>query len=99
MALRRSGFITVAIIVFAVALGRMVGVEIARYRFAAGKTATPEQRQQLFDLLQPVALANCQLERFGEPHDGGYLMCRNLLEDVGAGYSYGISGYDQWGCD
>jgi hypothetical protein len=56
-------------------------------------------RRELFNLLQPVALANCDLQRFGEAHDGGYLMCSNLLRDVKAGYSYGISGYDQWGCD
>ncbi len=58
-----------------------------------------EQRRLLFDLLQPVALANCRLERFGEPNDGGYLMCGNLLTAVESGYSYGISGYDKWGCD
>jgi hypothetical protein len=46
-----------------------------------------------------VRLANCELERFGEAHDGGYLLCRNLLGDVKSAYSYGISGYDQWGCD
>jgi hypothetical protein len=56
-------------------------------------------RRVLFDLLQPVSLANCTLERFGEPHDGGYLMCANLLGDARTGYSYGISGYDKWGCD
>jgi hypothetical protein len=57
------------------------------------------QRQRLFDMLRPVALSNCQLERFGEAHDGGYLMCANLLDKVRSGYSYGISGYDKWGCD
>jgi hypothetical protein len=56
-------------------------------------------RQALFDLLQPVRLTNCTLERFGEPNDGGYLVCADLLDDVRVGYSYGISGYDQWGCD
>lgn len=56
-------------------------------------------RMQLFEELQPVRLANCTLERFGETHDGGYLMCANLLGAVASGYSYGISGYDQWGCD
>lgn len=56
-------------------------------------------RAALLAELQPVELLNCRLERFGEPHDGGYLMCGNLLESVKAGYSYGISGYDQWGCD
>jgi hypothetical protein len=57
------------------------------------------QRQALLDMLQPVAISNCQLERFGEAHDGGYLMCGNLLGGVQSGYSYGISGYDKWGCD
>jgi hypothetical protein len=56
-------------------------------------------RQTLFDEIQPVKLANCDLERFGEPIDGGYLMCGNLLGKVGAGYSYGINGFDGWGCD
>jgi hypothetical protein len=58
-----------------------------------------QQRQALFDMLRPAALTNCQLERFGEAHDGGYLMCSNLLGAVQSGYSYGIAGYDQWGCD
>jgi hypothetical protein len=61
--------------------------------------AVVQQRQALFDMLQPVALTNCQLERFGETHDGGYLMCSNLPGGVQSGYSYGISGYDKWGCD
>ncbi len=26
-------------------------------------------------------------------------MCTNLLDAVQSGYSYGISGYDKWGCD
>ena len=74
--------------------------------FATAATQQQEQqpkdamlRRELFRLLRPVALANCQLERFGEANDGGYLMCANLLGDVRAGYSYGINGYDQWGCD
>jgi hypothetical protein len=71
----------------------------ARSAAAKQRRAAVKQRYALFDMLQPVALANCQLERFGEPHDGGYLMCANLLAGAQAGYSYGISGYDQWGCD
>jgi hypothetical protein len=63
------------------------------------QTREERLRQTLFDLLQPVTLGNCTLARFGEPHDGGYLMCANLLEPVEAAYSYGISGYDGWGCD
>ena len=58
-----------------------------------------QARHQLFQELRPVALANCQLERFGETNDGGYLLCGNLLEGARAAYSYGISGYDGWGCD
>jgi hypothetical protein len=61
---------------------------------------TAEQvRTALFAELQPVELSNCRLERFGEKNDGGYLLCANLLSSVKAGYSYGIFGYDQWGCD
>jgi hypothetical protein len=99
MRFRRSWLVTAAVVVVAVVIGRTAATQIARYRFVAGKTATAEQRQRLFEMLQPVALANCNLERFGEAHDGGYLMCGNLLAGSQAGYSYGISGYDQWGCD
>ena len=53
----------------------------------------------LFNEIQPVKLANCHLERFGEKNDGGYLLCANLLGAVKSAYSYGISGYDGWGCD
>jgi len=55
-------------------------------------------RQQLFDDVQPVAVTNCELARFGDAHDGGYLVCANLLGAVKAGYSYGIAGTDGWGC-
>ena len=65
----------------------------------AMQASDPQVRQRLFALVQPVALKNCTLERFGEGNDGGYLVCANLLNDVKAAYSYGISGYDQWGCD
>jgi hypothetical protein len=58
-----------------------------------------EIRQQLFDAVQPISLANCDFERFGEDNDGGYLLCGNLLNGPQAGYSYGIGGYDGWGCD
>jgi hypothetical protein len=55
--------------------------------------------EALYKEIQPVALSNCALERFGERNDGGYLVCGNLLQDVSAGYSYGINGYDGWGCE
>lgn len=77
-----------------------VGAWMLRARGPEGEPAPVGPfRDRLFAALQPVALSNCELERFGEPHDGGYLMCGNLLGDVAAGYSYGISGYDGWGCE
>jgi hypothetical protein len=60
---------------------------------------TVEIRKALFAEVQPVHVTNCELRRFGEPNDGGYPLCVNLLGGVKAGYSYGIAGYDQWGCD
>src|SRR5262245_54724820 len=77
---------------------RVKGEEESLAREAAA-AAVIQRRHALFEMLQPVALSNCRLERFGETHDGGYLMCANLLDAVESGYSYGISGYDQWGCD
>ena len=65
---------------------------------AKGPSPNDRLRQSLFAELQPVALTNCDLKRFGEVNDGGYLLCANLLTGVQSGYSYGISGYDGWGC-
>ena len=66
-------------------------------------SAVPDEpyhvRRLLLKEIQPIALANCELERFGEQNDGGYLVCGNLLRRVQSAYSYGISGYDGWGCD
>jgi hypothetical protein len=63
------------------------------------RTADQKLRDHLFWSLQPVTVTNCELQRFGEANDGGYILCANLLGAVQAGYSYGISGYDGWGCD
>jgi hypothetical protein len=49
--------------------------------------------------LQPIALKNCTLKRFGSTHDGGYLMCDDLAPNVGAAYSYGVGRNDDWGCE
>ena len=96
----RSTFVGAGVIVFSLVGGVIAYMYLRPYLTTpGGSSATPQQRQALFEMLQPVALSNCRLERFGEAHDGGYLMCGNLLEDVQSGYSYGISGYDQWGCD
>ena len=49
--------------------------------------------------LQPIALKNCTLKRFGSADDGGYLMCENLIEPLDAAYSYGVGRNDDWGCE
>lgn len=95
------GVAAVALLVVIVGLVVRNQVKLYRNRQMRANQAREMRPNQavLFEMLQPVALANCQLERFGEPHDGGYLMCGNLLGGVQGGYSYGISGYDKWGCD
>jgi hypothetical protein len=65
----------------------------------ASRVPAATTRNALFAEIQPVRIADCDLQRFGEPHDGGYPLCANLLGGVRAGYSYGISGYDRWGCE
>jgi len=93
--LRRTALWLVVIVIILV-----TGVAFAEIRRERWYRNTPEgRRQALLEDLQPVALANCELKRFGESNDGGYLLCANLLKDVQAAYSYGISGYDGWGCD
>jgi hypothetical protein len=56
-------------------------------------------RQALFAAMRPVRLANCTPRRFGSAHDGGYLMCGNLIGQAQSAYSYGIGPADDWGCD
>jgi hypothetical protein len=110
---RRFWLIAAGVTVIVAILGLVVRNQVKVYRGREARAALRQQRhpvvpqpaavlqqrQALFDMLQPVALTNCQLERFGEAHDGGYLMCGNLLGGVQSGYSYGIGGYDKWGCD
>jgi hypothetical protein len=101
---RRSRTALWAAIVLVVA-GVGVGLQMARNHRPVAPEVNPVKqseaerlREYLFAQLQPVALKNCDLRRFGEPNDGGYLMCANLLRAAESGYSYGISGYDGWGC-
>jgi hypothetical protein len=56
-------------------------------------------REALYAALTPIQIINCDLQRFGSRHDGGYLMCGNLLHRSQAAYSYGIDGNDDWGCE
>ena len=55
-------------------------------------------RQALMNELKTVTLANCSFQRFGSRNDGGYVMCANLIDGAQSGYSYGIGGNDDWGC-
>jgi hypothetical protein len=103
---RRRLLLAAGVTAIAVILGLVIRNQVRVYFGRQARTAQARQtlfdrsqRRILFELLQPVALANCRLQRFGEANDGGYLLCGNLLSGVESGYSYGISGYDKWGCD
>ncbi|MEX2273931.1 MAG: hypothetical protein WD690_20875 [Vicinamibacterales bacterium] len=110
---RRRTLLTAGLILFALAVGLVIRNQIKVHRGRQTRHAAmllrhpvipvpanvAQFRRTLFEMLQPVALSNCELQRFGERNDGGYLMCANLLGAVQAGYSYGINGYDKWGCD
>ena len=52
----------------------------------------------LFAEFTPVTLTNCTFERIGDAHDGGYVMCGNLLSRGKSAYSYGVANTDDWGC-
>lgn len=62
------------------------------------KPTARQIRGELLNELRPVVLSNCTMKRFGSAHDGGYLMCENLLGGAQVAYSYGIGPEDWWGC-
>ncbi len=66
---------------------------------AWGRRVYRGERETLLAELQPVALKNCTMQRYGSPADGGYLMCENLVGDLATAYSYGVGPNDDWGCD
>ena len=70
--------IVFGIIALAAAAAVVIG-DLARR--AAGR----KLREAILAELQPVALKNCTLKRFGSANDGGYLMCENLIEPLDAG--------------
>jgi hypothetical protein len=81
-------------------LGLGVGLRYVLQREAALRSRYEVLvREALFEEIQPVALSNCTLKRYGSAHDGGYLMCENLNQNVRSAYSYGINREDNWGCD
>lgn len=58
-----------------------------------------QTRRKILAAIRPIRLTNCDIQRFGNSNDGGYLLCRNLLSQSQVAYSYGIDGRDEWGCD
>ena len=46
-----------------------------------------DNRQALFEAIQPVKLANCEFERVGDKNDGGYVICKNLISRAESIYS------------
>ena len=84
--------IRITFVVIAVAAAAVVVTgEIVR------SAAARKLREAILAELQPVALKNCTLKRFGSANDGGYLMCENLIEPLDTGYSYGVGTNDDWG--
>lgn len=67
---------------------------------AADRGAEDHQLPQaILAELQPVTLKNCTFHRFGSAHDGGYLMCENLVDPIDVAYSYGIGPNADWDCE
>src|SRR5262249_29494083 len=93
-AIRKQSWVRVTLVV--IALAAAVGLLIAGIRRSAARR---KLREAILAELQPIALKNCTLKRFGSANDGGYLMCENLIEPLDTGYSYGVGINDDWGCE
>src|SRR5438128_5868584 len=89
---RPSVRVTLLIIALAAAAAVVIGDLV---RQAAGR----KLREAILAELQPVALKNCTLKRFGSANDGGYPMCENLIEPLDAAYSYGVRQHHDCGCE
>src|SRR5207253_988791 len=87
---RPSVRVTLLIISLAAAIAVVIGALVH-------EAARRKLREAILAALQPVALKNCTLKRFGSANDGGYLMCENLIEPLDAAYSYGVGTNDDWG--
>lgn len=80
---------------WAAAGSAVIAVSVA----AASYTRARQVREALYAAFTPVRIVNCTMQRYGSANDGGYLMCANFMPAAQSGYSYGIGGSDQWGCD
>jgi hypothetical protein len=93
-AFRKQSWIRITLVVISLAAAALVVTgRIVR------SAAEHKLREAILAELQPVALENCTLKRFGSANDGGYLMCDNLIAPVDSAYSYGVGPNDDWGCD
>ena len=93
-AFRKQSWIRFTFVIIALATGAAALISDIVHGAAERKL-----REAILAELQPVALKNCTLKRFGSANDGGYLMCENLIEPLDSGYSYGVGTNDDWGCD
>src|SRR5258708_22222104 len=90
----KQSWLRITLVVIALAAAAVVVTgEIVR------SAAERKLREAVLRELQPVALKNCTLKRFGSANDGGYLMCENLIEPLDAAYSYGVGPNDDWACE
>jgi hypothetical protein len=86
--------VRIAFVIIALAAAGAIAIgDVAR------RSTTRKVSEAILAELQPVALKNCKLKRFGSANDGGYLMCENLIEPLDAAYSYGVGRNDDWGCE
>lgn len=69
----------------------------------AGLAIDPAQSSETQQLFQSFRICGqcSSFRRFGEPHDGGYLMCMDGLKEhqLKAAYSFGVEHHDQWSED
>jgi hypothetical protein len=75
--LRNQSWIRITFVIIALAAAAAVVIDDVR-RSVAGR----KLREAILAELQPVALKNCALKRFGSANDGGYLMCENLIQPL-----------------
>jgi hypothetical protein len=87
-------WVRITFVVIALAAATAISVDDVVHRVPARRL-----REAILAELQPVALKNCALKRFGSANDGGYLMCENLIEPLDTAYSYGVGPNDDWGCE
>jgi hypothetical protein len=65
---------------------------------AASHESVSSDTTELLRSFRPCATCN-KHKRYGESHDGGYVMCDDDMElgQLKAAYSYGVNGFDGWG--